>query len=287
VSSAGSASGAGGASGLAAVRGLLREGKLPDAVTALQNLVRSKPADAGLRIGLFQVYSLLGKWGQARDQIEVAGQLDSQNMMASGLYAQAITAEEVREQAFTGKGMPTIFGEPPAWAAMMLQAVKFDVAGNKAAAADLRTKAMEEAPARSGTVNGQPFAWIADADCRFGPLFEVIIEGTYYWVPMERVAAVEIKAASDVDHAIWARVSFTWTNGGSSMGLMPVRYPGTTASGDTELQLARATAWSDSPAGSLGLGQRMLASDQQDWNLLDIREITFNPDEQPAAEGEA
>lgn len=258
---------------------MLRQGKVAESLAALQSLVRSKPADAGLRIGLFQVYSLLGKWSQARDQIEVAGQLDNSNMMASGLYAQAITAEEVREQAFTGKGLPTIFGEPPAWAAMMLQAVKFDVAGNAAAASELRGKAVEEAPARSGKINGQPFAWLADADCRFGPCFEVIIEGTYYWVPMERVTAVEFKAASDIDHAIWARVSFTWTNGGSSMGLMPVRYPGTASSSDGELQLSRATAWSDSPAGSVGLGQRMLASDQQDWNLLDIREILFDADE--------
>ena len=43
------------------------------------------------------------------------------------------------------------------------------------AAAELRDKAFEEAPATGGTMDGDPFVWIADADTTFGPMVEAII----------------------------------------------------------------------------------------------------------------
>ena len=40
-----------------------------------------------------------------------------------------------------------------------------------------------------GSLNGQPFEWVADADSRLGPVMEAIINGRYYWVPFARLAS--------------------------------------------------------------------------------------------------
>ena len=36
-------------------------------------------------------------------------------------------------------------------------------------------------------MNGQPFDWIMDGDTRLGPVLELMMKGTYYWVPQQRV----------------------------------------------------------------------------------------------------
>jgi type VI secretion system protein ImpE len=67
---------------------------------------------------------------------------------------------------------------------------------------------------------------------------------------------------------------FTWANGGETVGLIPSRYPGSQASADPQVQLGRKTEWLEQESGIyLGIGQRMLATDQNEYPLLDIRRI--------------
>ena len=63
----------------------------------------------------------------------------------------------------------------------------------------MREKALEQAPAVSGNIDGKPFAWIADADTRLGPLLEAIVLGKYYWIPFSHVRGIVIeKPAEDI-----------------------------------------------------------------------------------------
>uniref|UniRef100_UPI002FE1B4F0 type VI secretion system accessory protein TagJ n=1 Tax=Noviherbaspirillum sp. TaxID=1926288 RepID=UPI002FE1B4F0 len=57
---------------------------------------------------------------------------------------------------------------------------------------------------------------------------------------------------------------------------IPTRYPGTVPDARDDLKLARLTEWLPW-SGSLqqGAGQRMLASDRDDYALLDCRDIRF------------
>jgi len=73
---------------------------------------------------------------------------------------------------------------------------------------------------------------------------------------------------------VWAPAQFTWTNGGAVSGHIPVRYPNTEKSEDDSLRMARRTVWDEStPDWSLGLGQRMLATDAGEYPLLECRKI--------------
>ena len=68
--------------------------------------------------------------------------------------------------------------------------------------------------------------------------------------------------------------NFTWANGGEMGGHIPVRYPGTELQSDNELKLARRTDWIGQADGSqFGLGQRLLATDNEDVALLEMRHV--------------
>jgi type VI secretion system protein ImpE len=57
-----------------------------------------------------------------------------------------------------------------------------------------------------------------------------------------------------------------------------VRYPGTEASSDESLRLARKTDWQSIDEETyFGIGQRMFATDAGEFALLDTRSIELNP----------
>ena len=172
---------------------------------------------------------------------------------------------------------PLIFGEPEQWIAELLEALKLTGKEKYRQSQELREKAFEKAPVTSGKIDGQPFEWIADADSRMGPILEVVINGRYYWVPFCRIHERRVEKPADLRDSVWMPVYFTWANGGESVGLVPTRYTGSEGSEDPQIRLARKTAWLKSDSGLfLGTGQRMLATDKEEYPLMNIREISFD-----------
>jgi type VI secretion system protein ImpE len=171
-----------------------------------------------------------------------------------------------------------LFGEPEPWMAEMIQAVGLHAAGHLEQAAELRTAALERAPATSGTLNGSRFEWLMDGDSRLGPLLEVNLQGGYYWVPFQRVSEIRIEPPADIRDLVWTPAQFTWVNGGEAVGLIPTRYPGSELSEDNSIRMARRTDWQEAgEGGATGLGQRMLVTDEAEFPLLEVRAIRFEP----------
>jgi type VI secretion system protein ImpE len=148
----------------------------------------------------------------------------------------------------------------------------------------LREEAFALAPATAGAVNGTPFEWIADADSRLGPVIEAVMNGAYYWVPFDRLRAIRIAEPVDLRDMVWAAAELDWPNGGATVALVSTRYPGSEANADASIRLARRTDWLEPEAGVfIGLGQRILATDSNEYPLLEVREIAL---ETAAAPGE-
>jgi len=165
-------------------------------------------------------------------------------------------------------------GEPEPWMAEMVQAAGLQGQGHGSEAAALRGGALEAAPATAGTLNGTPFEWLADADSRLGPLLEVLLNANYYWVPMHRIAEIRVEAPQDIRDLVWLPAEFVWANGGEAVGFIPTRYPGSELSTDNSIRLARKTDWVEAD-GAVGLGQRLLATDDAEVPLLEIRSVKF------------
>jgi len=255
----------------------LQQGDLDGALTAAQNEVKAAPAKWELRVYLFQLLSLLGQWERAMTQLNVAGEMDADASLMAHIYGPALNAEAFRAEIFAGKRTAMFLGEPPEWTVWMAQAATLLAQDKHEAAAELRDKAFEAAPAISGTVDGKPFEWIADADPRLGPVLEAIVNGKYYWVPFERINVIEFEKPENLRDAVWARAKLTWANGGEAMGLIPARYVGTENHEDNFVKMARRTVWTDLGSDFFaGAGQRVLTTDEDEYPLLAAGTVTLN-----------
>jgi type VI secretion system protein ImpE len=259
----------------------LREGKIDEALLELQQEIRRRPADAKLRVFLFQLLAVRGDWERALVQLNTSAQIEPANLLMAQMYREALQCEVLRSEVFAGKRSPLVFGDPPAWIGWLIEALRLTAQGEHAAAARLREQAFDAAPATAGAVDGRPFAWLADADSRLGPVIEAVVSGRYFWIPLERVRSIKFEAPTDLRDMVWMPATFTWSNEGEAVGLVPTRYPGSESSNDGAIRLARKTEWSQPIEGTnLGVGQRMLATDDCDYPLLDIRQIELGPAEQ-------
>ena len=255
---------------------LLRQGRPTEALEKLQEEVRNRPSDPKLRVFLFQLLCVLGQWERAMTQLNVAADLDAQNLLMASVCRPALNCEALRAGIWAGTRSPLILGKPQEWVGWMLQANQMAVEGRYAESEELRRQAFEQAPAIPGTINGQPFEWIADADPRLGPILEVIVNGAYYWVPFSNAREIRIEAPADLRDVVWTPAQFTWANGGESAGLIPTRYPGSENSEQDAILLAHRTEWIEREGGLYeGLGQRLLVTDEAEYALLDLRQITL------------
>jgi type VI secretion system protein ImpE len=258
----------------------LKNGNPAEALKLLQEQVRAKPGDAGLRVFLFQLLCVRGEWERALNQLKVATELDASALAMAQMYGEAVRCEAMRRDVFEGRKAPMVFGEPEQWLALLIESLLLAGRGEAGRSAELRSRAFEEADTSSGDINGQPFEWVADADSRLGPVLEAVINGRYYWVPFSRLASVTIEPPEDLRDMVWMPAQFQFENGGEVVGLIPTRYPGSERSEDGSIVLARRTEWREvAPDMHVGLGQRIIATDAVDVPLMELRTLVVHADE--------
>jgi len=258
----------------------VRAGRLDEALAELQAQVRKQPADARLRIFLFQLLSILGQWERALTQLKVAADLDASAATMMATYKEVLRCEMLRAEVFAGRSKPLLFGKPAEWMALLVEALRLGADKKFDEAAKLRERGFEGAPETAGTIDDKPFDWIGDADQRLGPVLEAIVNGRYYWIPFNRLREVRVEKPADLRDIAWTPAFLTLANGGETVGLIPTRYPGSERAPNPQLVMARGTEWTEVPGGSyFGLGQRLLATNDAEYALMDVRVIALSSPE--------
>ena len=257
----------------------IKDGDPTAALARLQEDVRAHPSDAKLRVFLFQLLCVLGEWDRALNQLKVASELDPIALPMAQMYGEAVRCEAIREEVFHGRKSPMVLGEPERWLAMLIESRLLMGRGEDAHSEELRVQAFDEAPITSGTMDDASFEWIADADSRLGPVLEAIINGRYYWVPFSRITEVTLDAPEDLRDLVWMPAHLQFENEGESLALIPTRYPGSAASDDGLVALARKTLWEPIAENAYrGLGLRILATDTAEIPFLEVRRISTAQD---------
>lgn len=255
----------------------LKLGNLDEALRLLQNRIKKQPSNPQDRVFLFQLLSVMGQWERALTQLKVVKELDDSSIAMVLMYRQVIACEQIREQVFLGQQEPMVIGEPKQWIALLIQALRLAAQGEYAASQALRMQAFEEAPGVGGTINDEPFGWLADSDARIGPIIEAFIDGRYLWASLENLQSIVIEEPVDLRDVVWLPVHFAWTNGGENYGLMPARYPQSYQI-DPLLALSRKTIWQEYPHDlTIAYGQKMWVTDQSEYPLLETRTINIQP----------
>jgi len=257
----------------------LKDGNLEQALADIQQLVRKNPTDSKYRVYLFQLLSILGQWERALNQLNVLADMDVETLPMVQTYRETLRCETLRTEIFAGHKSPLIFGNPEPWIALLLESLRLTANQQYAHANDLRQQAFDTAPVTSGVIDDEAFTWIADADSRLGPILEAIVNGQYYWIPVHRISVIRITPPEDLRDLVWMPAHFTWSNGGETVGFIPTRYSSSENSTDANIRLARKTEWTEvSDDTFIGLGQRLLSTNENEYALMDIRDIKLNTD---------
>jgi len=276
---------------LAAAEAAIRAGAPKAALAALTSAVKAAPAKPQLRIFMAQLLCVLGQWERAHTQLNVAAEMDDVAGPMREMVGHALRCEKIRAAVFEGRRSPMIFGEPEAWLANLIESMLRAGAGEPELAAKLAATAFDSAPATAGTIDGEPFEWIADADSRLGPVLEAMVNGRYYWIPFNRLARVDIEAPTDLRDVVWLPAHLRFSNGGEAIAMLPTRYPGSERSDDEQVLMARKTEWVAMDGDGtrwLGLGQRVLVTDRGEHDLLSVRAIELaEQSADPAADAHA
>lgn len=256
---------------------LLRDGDLAGARAALVEIVRSQPSNAEARMFLFQLLAVAGEWEKARTQLQTLAQVSPEAQMLAAAYGQAIEAEALRKKVFSGEERAVLLAGVGGWAEGVADALHLICKGDVQAGLDARDAAFDTAPDCPGVFNEIPFDWIANADGRFGPVCEAIISGRYGLIPFDAVERIESEGPVDLRDIVWFPVQIAFRSGQSVAAFLPARYPGSEASDDNAVKLARATNWVSVPFGEAGLGQQLFAlSEGDDQGLLSLKTLVFS-----------
>lgn len=256
---------------------LLQAGQTEEALAAAKADVRSKPQDVELRVWLFALHCVLGRWDKAANDLAAITSLDASWTVPGRVYQRSIGAEAVRADVFAGRAKPLIMGEPEEWLAWNVQALALESAAKPSEAWELRRRAFEAAPEYPCKVDDQACQWISDVDRRLGPVLEAFLDGKYYWIPFGQLRRIELTPPEFLVESVWLPAKVVVNGGGELAAQLPTRYPGTETAADGTLCLARRTEWVELPEGGKPLGQKRFESESADFGLLSVHCIEFEP----------
>jgi len=225
-------------------RELYHAGQLGAAIQALSAELRDNPMDARRRTFLFELLCFAGEYDRAQKHLDVLAGQGPDSATGALLYRAALHADQMRTDLFSRKDYPEARSGPPV----------------------------------SGTLNGQAFGSIEDADSRVGARLEIFAAGQCMWLPLAHVASVEMEAPKRLRDLLWtpALVRTGAAFKGTELGevLMPVLAPLSFRHSDDAVRLGRSTVWEEQDNGDMiPFGQKMLLVDGEEFPFLELRHL--------------
>ena len=232
-------------------RELFQAGKLKEAIQSLGSELRDNPMDTQRRTFLYELLCFSGDYGRAEKHLSLLAQASPDAEVGALLYRSAMMAERKREAFFEAKAYLT--AEPET-----------------------------EAKPLAGTLNGEPFQTIEDADPRIGSRLEVFVAGEYVWLPFEHLGSLTMEQPRRLRDLLWSTAVVTAGPAlqGKDFGqvLLPVLYPYSWKHPNDSVKLGRETEWTSSETDDdVPSGQKLLLLDgEKVVPFLEIRSLEFH-----------
>ena len=112
-------------------------------------------------------------------------------------------------------------------------------------------------------------------------MLEAIVNGRYYWIPFTRLREIQVEKPADLRDVAWTPAPLTFANGGETRGADPDPLSRARRRRPIRaLVMARGTEWIEHARRrpSSVSGQRLLATDQGEYALMDVRVIKLDVD---------
>ena len=253
---------------------LYKAGKLQEAIDAQIKEVKANAADHSRRLFLFELLVFAGDLEKARRQIDAIQYGELELDAAVLTYRKLLDAEEARRRLFRDGVKPQFLKDPPEHVNLRLEALNRLREKRPAEALETLHRAAEAAPAVQGKLNDKPFAALRDCDDLFGPVLEVLGQGSYFWVPLEQIDTLAMTAPRFPRDLLWMPAHLEVRDGPSGDVFLPAVYPGSYENPDNQIKLGRATDWKSEQNGPvLGVGLRTFLVDEDAVGLLEWREL--------------
>ena len=231
---------------------LFRAGKLDEAIQSLGAELRDRPTDTQRRTFLFELLCFAGEFDRASKHLNILSKPGTDTETGALLYRSALAAEKKRR----------LFFDQGAW------------------------KEGGDSPASpSGTMNGQPFRSVRDADPRIGPRLEVFVAGEYMWIPFVHLGSVAVEKPRYLRDLLWAtgRILAGPALQGREFGevLLPALTQGASRHANGDVRLGRITDWENMDGMDVPAGQKLLIMEDENGDedvlpLLEVRELIFH-----------
>lgn len=228
---------------------LYRAGRLDEAIQVLGAALRNDPGDVQRRSFLFELLCFTGEYERAAKHLNILADGGKEAELGALLYRGALIGSSARQEMFRDGALPE-----------------------------------SGRPARpvSGTLNGEPFQSLTDADPRIGPRLEVIAAGQYLWLPFEHVESVQVQPPGKLRDLCWAtamvRTGPSFREQELGEVLLPVLTPLAERHPDGQVRLGRVTEWHTLDDGTEApVGQKLLLVDGDEVPILEVRELVINP----------
>jgi type VI secretion system protein ImpE len=228
---------------------LYQNGQLTDAIQALGAVLREDPTAVRQRTFLFELLCFAGEFDRAEKQLNLIAQSSREAEMGSLLYRSALHAERLRQDMFLAESAPTGAAAPTAV---------------------------------SGTLNGEPFSSISDADPRIGGRLEVYAAGQYTWIPFAQIASMSAPLPQRLRDLLWipavVRPGADYDQFELGQVILPALTPLAWRHPDEDVRLGRKTDWQELPDGTVvPVGQKLLRVDDELIPILEVRELEISP----------
>lgn len=230
-----------------------RDGQLQLAINTLGEELKKQPLDAKRRTFLFELLCFAGEYDRASKQLDILSDANKEAAAGAMVYRAALHAERTRQEMFLKDELPlgTIH------------------------------------PVPSGTLNGENFTSLEDADPRIGAHLEVFIAGSYTWIPLAYIESVEMQAPKRLRDLLWMPAILHTTSDFRLTDLGEVLLPAITPLSwkhpDDAVRLGRTTVWEDDEKyGGIPYGQKLLLRGDKEEPFLELRHLTFHHAEETA-----
>lgn len=227
---------------------LYREGRLSDAIEALNADVRASPMDRERRTFLFELLCFQGDLDRAGKQLSVLAKADPEAGMGIISYQRLLECERQRREMYRSGSFSA--SDPPA------------------------------RPVR-GRLNGESFEILESGDPRLGARLEVFLAGQYSLIPFEHLSKLTIDPPETLRNLFWAPATLQGGDNlqGADLGdvVLPALTPFAWEHPDEEVQLGRVTEWEElEDGGEAPVGHMMLIVDGEDVPILEVRELEID-----------
>jgi type VI secretion system protein ImpE len=256
---------------------LFRAGQLDAAVAAAQAALRKAPTDLNARVLLGELLAFTGNLERADVVLDAASAIDPSTAMVMAEFRQLIRADMARRQLFRDGRVPEFLNDPTETQRLQLAALVALRAGDLAEA-QRQTEAAEAArPHAAGKHNDAAFDDLRDADDLLAGSFEVLTTtGKYFWIPTERVEALEFHPPKRPRDLLWRRASMSVAQGPDGEVYLPAVYATDEPMTDL-LRLGRETDWRESNNGPVrGIGQRLFIVGEDAVPMMELGKFRFD-----------